>query len=72
MTDRAEVGINGRGCGVFQNDTQNAGSNLNQVTGINVRTVSRPEYVPLIKGTVWFVRQNVLEIILRNSFVMRI
>ena len=52
MTDRAEAGINGRGCGVFQNDTQNAGSNLNQVTGINVRTVSRPEYVPLIKGPV--------------------
>jgi len=52
MTDRAEAGINGRGCGVFQNDTQNAGSNFNQVTATHVRTVSRPEYVPLIKGPV--------------------
>jgi len=32
----------------------------------------RPEYVPLIKGPLWFARKNALEIILRNSFVMRI
>ena len=45
---------------------------MNQVTGEHDRNVSRPEYVPLIKGPLWFVRKNALEIILHNSFVMRI
>jgi hypothetical protein len=45
---------------------------MNQVTGTHVRPVSRPEYVPVIKGALWFVRKNALEVILRNSFVMRI
>ena len=43
---------------------------MNQVTGTHVRIVSRPEHIPLIKGPMWFVRKNALEIILRNSFVM--
>jgi hypothetical protein len=72
MTDRAEAGINSRGCGVFHSDTQNAVSNMNEVTGTHVHTVSRREYVSLIKGPLWFVLKNVLEIILRNSFLMRI
>jgi isopentenyl phosphate kinase len=32
----------------------------------------RPEYVPLIKGSLWFARKNALEVISRNSLVMRI